>query len=291
MLASPFFVALVLGAAAAWAQTTDLLASTIADLALASRILAQQGVVDAFGHISARHPTNSSRFLLSRNLAPAQVTPADVLEYNIADASPVDPNAPNGFIERFIHSELYKKFGSGDGETQVQSVVHFHAKEVLPFSVLPERTMPFRAVNHLGSFLGASPAPNFDIASHFGPSTDMLVRSTTIGASLASLFKPTLPTARTGINSTVLPFVLMRGHGGTVVGPSIELAVFRSVYTKVTAEVLAQTAAVAGGLQAVDFMSAGECEAATATLAAQATRAFNLWGAELAGMIPDIVPT
>ncbi|EJD35882.1 hypothetical protein AURDEDRAFT_43801, partial [Auricularia subglabra TFB-10046 SS5] len=197
-------------------------------------------IVDAFGHISARHPTNSSLFFLSRNLAPAQVTPADILVYNIEDASPVDPNAPSGFIERFIHSGLYKAFADND---DVQSVAHFHAKEVLPFSVLPPEAMPFRAVNHLGSFL-AMPTPNFDIAAQFGAGTDMLVRSPAIGSALAQMFVPSASVASSGINSTVLPFVLMRGHGGTVVGASIQLAVFRSVYTKVTAEVLTQTAAL-----------------------------------------------
>ena len=78
--------------------------------------------------------------------------PSDILMYNIEDASPVDPNAPAGFIELFIHSEIYKAFGDSD---EVQSVVHMHAKEVLPFSVLPSKNLPFRAVNHLGSFLGA----------------------------------------------------------------------------------------------------------------------------------------
>jgi ribulose-5-phosphate 4-epimerase/fuculose-1-phosphate aldolase len=115
----------------------------IRDLVDANRILADQGIVDAFGHVSARHDRHPDRFLLARNLAPGQVNAADIVEYLVDGAEPVQPDAPRGYLERHIHSEIYK------ARADVMAVVHHHAPEVLPFCIA--RGAVLRPVCHMCS--------------------------------------------------------------------------------------------------------------------------------------------
>lgn len=122
------------------------LTAALANIIAASHILHYQGVFDAYGHVSVRNPDNSSTFWMSRNLAPALVSgPADMVEYLVSDASPIDPNAPAGFIERTIHSSVYKQYSG------VKFVVHAHAADVVPFTVTD---VPFKPVHPTASFLG-----------------------------------------------------------------------------------------------------------------------------------------
>src|SRR6202049_2101105 len=138
-------------------------AALIEDIVIGSRILAEFGVVDGFGHVSARHPTNPNHFLMSRSLAPALVTADDIMEFDL-DGNPVDARGRSIFIERFIHSEIYK------ARSDVMSVVHTHSPGVIPFSVT---TVPLRAMFHNPSFLAVG-VPVWDIRKDFGE-TDMLV--------------------------------------------------------------------------------------------------------------------
>ncbi|KAJ6568396.1 ribulose-5-phosphate 4-epimerase [Mycena vulgaris] len=221
------------------------------DLSLASRILAHHGIVDGFGHVSCRDPRSpEDHYLLSRNLAPALVQPEDIVAWRISDAEPVDPNSPRGFLERCIHSEIYRQF------EDVEAVVHFHSPDIIPFGLMP---IPFRAVYHMASFLGTESPPIFDIGASFGPSTDMLIRNTTHGAALAAAFAPVAPSAPTRA------LVFMRGHGATLTAPSLQLAVYRAVYTQINARVLTSLSTLAGGAQNAaqsgHFLSAEECEA------------------------------
>jgi ribulose-5-phosphate 4-epimerase/fuculose-1-phosphate aldolase len=109
-------------------------------------ILHYNGVLDAYGHMSVRNPNNGSNFFMSRNLAPALVAnSSDLVEYHVEDAAPVDPNAPSGFIERYIHSELYKRFPS------INSVVHSHSPQVVPYTF---SGVPLRPTLHMAGFLG-----------------------------------------------------------------------------------------------------------------------------------------
>ncbi|KAJ7780138.1 aldolase domain-containing protein [Mycena maculata] len=241
------------------------------DLSLASKILAHHGIVDGFGHVSCRDPrAPMDHYLLSRNLAPALVEPGDIVTWRISDAEPADPNSPHGFLERCIHSEIYRHF------EDVQAVVHFHSPDILPFGLMP---IPFKAVYHMASFIGSEASPIFDIGDAFGPGTDMLIRNTTHGAALASAFAPTAPSAPTR------PLVLMRGHGATLTASSLKLAIFRAVYTQNNARVLTSLSALTGGAQNVAlgarFLTAEECEAATASNAGQVTRAWDVWCTEL----------
>jgi len=202
------------------------------DIVDASHILHYNGIVDAFGHISVRHPTDSSLFIMSRNLAPALVAHAtDLVEYKVSDASPVrvigaddQKEFPRGFLERYIHSEIYKWFPS------IHSVVHAHTASVLPFACTKT---PLRAVFHMAGSIGLK-TPVFDPAeldaSVLGENRNMLIGSEPLGAALAEKFGPE-GTANQAV-------VLMRGHGMTVVGSSIQQAVYRAIVTKDNAAIL-----------------------------------------------------
>lgn len=223
----------------------------IQDLVDANRILFHQRIVDAFGHVSARHPERPDRFLMSRNLAPGQVTAADILEYRVDDGEAVMENPPRLYLERWIHSEIYK------ARPDVMAVVHSHSPAVLPFAVAKgARLVP---VCHMCGFLGAGPE-TFEIRDVAGESSDLLIRSRELGAALAR----SLGAARV---------VLMRGHGSTVVAESVRVAVYRAVYTEVNAKLLLQ----ALPLGEVQALTPGEAEATRITNEGQVDRPWNLW--------------
>jgi ribulose-5-phosphate 4-epimerase/fuculose-1-phosphate aldolase len=221
-----------------------------ADLAIANRILVRQGVVDAFGHVSARHPERPHRFLLARNMAPASVTADDILEFGL-DGRPVAADGPKVYLERFIHGEIFS------ARSDVMAVVHTHSPAVIPFSVV--RGVTLRAVSHMGSFLGTD-TPVFEIRDAAGDSSDLLIRDNALGQALARSLGPR-------------PAVLMRGHGITVVGTSLKEAVFRAVYSEFNARIQAE----AQKMGPVTFMTPGEAAASAATNASQIDRAWNVW--------------
>lgn len=222
------------------------------DLVVANRILDAHGVVDAFGHVSARHDKASDRFLLSRNLAPAQVTEADLVEFDL-DGNPVDARDRPVYLERFIHGEIYKL------RPDVNAIVHSHAHSLIPFGVA--RGAALRAIWHMSGFLGAD-VPVFEIRETAGDSTDLLIRSNELGIALAKSL---------GDASVVL----MRGHGATVVGPNLRLCVFRSVYTQLNAELQIRAAT----LGEINFLTAGESHATSRSVGSQVDRAWNMWRA------------
>jgi ribulose-5-phosphate 4-epimerase/fuculose-1-phosphate aldolase len=130
------------------AAATNLTQSLLGTFITALHILHFNGVLDAYGHLSVRNPSSSSTFFMSRNVAPALVSsPDDIVEYFVANASAVEPDPPSGFVERYIHSELYKRFPG------VNAVVHSHSQAVLPYSVSED--VPLRPVLHVAGFLGA----------------------------------------------------------------------------------------------------------------------------------------
>jgi len=213
---------------AASASTAD--AAVIEDIVTGSRVLAEFGVLDGFGHVSARNPKNPDHFLMSRSLAPALVTGDDIMEFDL-DGNAVDAKGRNLFLERFIHSAIYR------ARPDVMAVVHTHSPGVIPFTI--SQTM-LRPVFHNAAFLAAG-VPVWDIRKAFGE-TDMLVRNTDIGKSLASAL---------GDKSVVL----MRGHGDAVVGPSVKVAVFRAYYTDVNARLQSQAIALGGE---VNYLTSAE---------------------------------
>jgi ribulose-5-phosphate 4-epimerase/fuculose-1-phosphate aldolase len=191
------------------------------DLVAASRILADQGVLDAFGHVSIRHPNNPERYLMSRSVAPALMTIDDVIEYDLY-SNPVNANGRSSFLERFIHGEIYK------ARRDVNAVVHSHSPSVIPFGV---SQVPLRAMFANAGFLAAG-VPVFEIRK-YGGMTNLLVSNETLGKGLADTLGDK-------------PVALMRGHGNVVVGPSIPIVIFRTIYTEVNARLQWQAIGIGG---------------------------------------------
>ena len=219
------------------------------ELAAGSRILADIGVVDAFGHLTVRHPTNPNRFLMSRSLAPALVTASDIMEFDL-DGNAIDPRGRTVFLERFIHGQIYK------ARPDVNAVVHSHSPAVIPFSV---SSVKLQAMYHNSAFL-AGGVPVFEIRD-FGGTTDMLVRNNELGAALAKVLADK-------------PVALMRGHGDVAVGPDIRTAVFRAYYTEVGARLQMQAVALGG---TVNGLTPEEGVKADAVNAQILPRAWELW--------------
>ena len=221
----------------------------VEDIVVGSHILAEFGVLDGFGHVSARDPADPSHFLMARSLAPALVTADDIMAFD-QDGNPIDARGRAVFLERFIHAEIYR------ARPDVMAVVHAHSPSVIPFSV---SKAPLRAIYHNPAFLAAG-VPVWDIAQEFG-ATDMLVRNNDIGRSLA---------AALGDKAVIL----MRGHGDVAVGPSVKAAVYRAYYTDVDARLQAQ--AIALGTE-VTYLTVEEGAKADATNLMVIDRIWNLW--------------
>jgi ribulose-5-phosphate 4-epimerase/fuculose-1-phosphate aldolase len=219
------------------------------DIVVGSRVLADFGVLDGFGHLSARDPSYPSHFFMSRSLAPALVTADDIMAFDL-DGNAIDPRGRSVFLERFIHAEIYR------ARPDVMSVVHTHSAGVIPFTV---SQVPLRAMYHNPAFLAAG-APVWDIRKDFGD-TDMLVRNPAIGKSLAQAL---------GDKSVVL----MRGHGDVTVGPSVKVAVFRAYYTDVNARLQSQAIALGGE---VNYLTREEGAKADATNLVVLDRIWGLW--------------
>jgi ribulose-5-phosphate 4-epimerase/fuculose-1-phosphate aldolase len=203
----------------------------VEDLVAANHILAAQGVVDAFGHISARHPQKPDRFLLSQAKSPELVEVNDIMEFTLKGLA-VDSQGRKGYLERFIHGGLYEV------RPDIQSVVHSHSRSVIPFGITGEKLRP---VVHSCGTIG-SEVPVWDAQHSFGD-TDLLVSNTSMGLDLARAF---------GNGNCAL----MRGHGSTVAGKSIREAVYTAFYLEVNAELQLQ----ASRLGKIAFLTHGEIE-------------------------------
>ncbi len=222
----------------------------ISDLISANHILYDQGVLDAFGHVSVRHDKDPQRFLLARNMAPALVTAADIVEFQL-DGTAINGAGRAVYLERFIHGEIYR------ARADVMAVVHSHSPAVVPFSAV--QTSPLRALCHMAGFLGTS-TPIYEIRDFAGDGSDLLITDNRLGASLAQVL---------GQRSVVL----MRGHGSTAVADSLVTAVYRAVYTEINARI--QTDALRLG--PVNFMSEAEGRSTAQTIEGQGKRAWDLW--------------
>jgi ribulose-5-phosphate 4-epimerase/fuculose-1-phosphate aldolase len=219
------------------------------DLVVANRVLTDLNVIDGFGHVSMRHPTDPNRYLMGRSVAPALVTADDIMEYDL-DSNPVDAKGRASFLERFIHGEIYK------ARPDVKAVVHTHSPGIIPFSV---SSTPLRPVFHLGAFLFPD-VPVFEIRDSAGMS-NMLVSNTQLGKALASTL---------GDRSVAL----MRGHGSVVVAATIPMAVFRAHYSNVNAQLQSQALALGGS---VSYLLGEESQKTLAVIDQIHGRAWDLW--------------
>jgi ribulose-5-phosphate 4-epimerase/fuculose-1-phosphate aldolase len=231
--------------------------ATIEDLVAANRILAQEGILDAYGHVSIRHPSNPGRYLLSRSLAPILVTAQDILEYDL-DSNPVAPKGRTSVLERFIHGEIYK------ARPDVKAVIHSHSPTVVPFSVTQ---VPLRPVLHAASFLWVG-VPVWESRDAGDPAgAGMLVRNAALGKSLAAKLDDK-------------PVALMRGHGNVVVGRDVQTAVRYAIYTEVNSRMQAIAIGLGGP---INYISAEE-GAARDRESAEPGRAWELWKKKALGL-------
>ena len=222
------------------------------DLAAANHILFDQGVVDAFGHVSVRHPARADQFLLARNMAPSQVQPEDILTYDL-DGTPLDAGDRRSYLERFIHGSIYRS------RPDVMAVVHSHSPAVLPFAI--SKGARLRPVCHMSGFLGGG-SPLFEIRNAAGNATDLLISSDGLGRALAT----ELGQAN---------FVLMRGHGSTTVANSLKLAVYRAVYAETNAKLQMQALQLGEPV----YLTPEECDATIDSVEGQVERPWALWKA------------
>jgi ribulose-5-phosphate 4-epimerase/fuculose-1-phosphate aldolase len=238
----------------------DALAETLHELIVATRILANERILDAFGHVSVRHPRDTKRYFIPRHMAPELAEASDVVELTL-DSEPVRPTDFRLYSEKVIHGEIYK------ARPDVNAVVHHHAHTVLPFAISGQQIVP---VFHLGAVIGH--VPFWDQRDEFGD-TNMLVVKSEEGASLARALGPNW-------------MVLMRRHGATVAGTSIRELIFRTVFGSDNCKLLAQAMAMGH----VDTLSPGEAKLTSAHQQhpPSTNRAWDYWvrQVEKAGLMP-----
>ena len=221
----------------------------VTELVVANHILANEGVLDGYGHVSVRSPTDPNRYLLARAGAPGLVTVADITDYDL-DSRPMTASAGAGYSERFIHGEIYK------ARPDVMAVVHCHCPEVIPFGAT---TVPMRPLYHMGYFIGEG-VPVFEIRKAGG--TDMLVRTPELGRALAQSL---------GEKSAVL----MRGHGAAVAATSLHLVVGKAYYLNLNARLQMQALQLGGGK--VTYLDPGEAKNSPQDY----ERSWDFWKARL----------
>ncbi|MEC7488292.1 MAG: class II aldolase/adducin family protein [Pseudomonadota bacterium] len=205
--------------------------NTMREVVVANRILARENVVDAYGHVSIRHPENPKRYLMSRSRSPELVALGDVIEFTLEGEAIDDSRTP--YAERHIHGAIY------EARPDVNAVVHNHSHAVIPFGVTP---VPLKPVAHVGASIGKA-VPVWDIRDNFGD-TNLLVVNMEQGRDLAS-----------GLASNNV--VLMRGHGCAVTGKSVQGAVMTSIYLQVNARLLQDTLTMH---EDIEYLSDGEID-------------------------------
>ena len=232
--------------------------SLVDRLVYANRILYDHGVVDGLGHASMRHQSEPGVYLLSCNRAPGMVRRRDIVCYDY-DGNAVSETAERPYLERFIHGEIYR------ARPDVMAIVHSHSPSVIPFAVTHSQLRP---VFHMSGFLGGGSA-HFEIRDA-GGNTDMLIRNPRLGRALAD-------------SLGACSCVLMRGHGSTVVGSSLEQAVFRAIYAEVNAKLQLQ----AQSLGEIMFLNEEEARLSSDMNDGQIPRSWNLWISRLGAVDLD----
>jgi len=221
----------------------------VADLVVANRILFDQAVLDGFGHVSVRSAGDPQRFLLARSMAAGLVGAEDIMEFDL-EGAPVDSRGRAVFLERFIHSEIYR------ARPEVQAVVHSHSPNLVPFGVTPAALRP---LYHMTGFLGDG-VPVFEIRKVAGEETNLLITDGRLGKALAETLGPR-------------PAALMRGHGSVAVGGSLKQVVYRAIYMELNAKLQAE----AMRLGRVNYLTAGEARGGAAVNDRMLHRPWELW--------------
>jgi HCOMODA/2-hydroxy-3-carboxy-muconic semialdehyde decarboxylase len=259
-LRAALVAATLLPTLAAGVAAQDLKAQ-IDDLVAANRILYKQGVVDGFGHVSVRHPTNPDRFLMAASLAPGRVTKDDIMEFDL-EGKPIDQRNRTIYSERFIHSEIYK------ARKDVNAVLHSHSPTVVPFSV---SQIPMRPILNSAGFLAPN-VPVFEMRKVPGPRRGLLITDGALGKALAETLGDR-------------PVALMRGHGNVVVGANVQRVVARAIYTEVNARLLWQAVTLGGPIIYIDEdeAKAGEVNRDRGEAGHGTDRIWQMWVEEAFG--------
>ncbi|HEX4780645.1 MAG TPA: class II aldolase/adducin family protein [Usitatibacter sp.] len=223
----------------------------LVNLVAANRILAMEGVLDGYGHVSVRSEKSPAHFFMSRSVAPQLVKVADVMEHG-ADSEPVDDER-RPYLERFLHGEIYRQ------RPDVTAIVHSHSEAVIPFGITKAALRP---VYHMASFLWSG-VPVFEIRDT-QQENDLLIRDARLGRDLAKCMG-------------ACTCVMMRGHGMTVVGSSLPEAVFRAIYTQANARMQSLASQLPGP---IEFLSDEEGRRATETNRGTVERPWELWKAK-----------
>jgi ribulose-5-phosphate 4-epimerase/fuculose-1-phosphate aldolase len=221
------------------------------ELVIATKILVNEGVLDVFGHISARDPDDPSHFFLGGKLAPNVITTNDIQRFDLEGET--TDNRPS-YLERYIHSEIYK------ARPDVHCVLHSHSPSVLPYCFCDQ---PLRPVTHMGAFLGES-VPVWEIRDKHGDETDLFGNSREVCADIAEALGDA-------------PVVLMARHGVVNVGSSIRQVVFRAFYLE--QEAAAQTRGLQIGK--IKYLTPGEIKTAGKLVGAQIDRGWDHWSQRL----------
>lgn len=232
-------------------DATEAVSSITRNLMIANRILADHGVVDAYGHISARHPNNPERYLLSQSRSPDLVSESDIMEYDL-DSNPLNQAGRPLYSERPIHGSIYQT------RPDVMAICHSHAYSIVPFTVTDT---PIKPIWVMAGGIGAD-IPNWDIRDYFGRGTNMLVTNNEKGASLARML---------GSNSCCL----MRGHGAVIATADLRLTVLVSISLMLNAQMLLQAKALGN----VKYLTSEEIAGLTSVLTGDRTlgRAWQYW--------------
>jgi HCOMODA/2-hydroxy-3-carboxy-muconic semialdehyde decarboxylase len=220
------------------------------DLVAANRVLAEYGVIDAYGHVSLRSPRDPNRYYLARAIAPERVQVEDLLEYDL-DSRPLDERGRESVRERFIHGEIFRS------RPEVMAVVHNHSPSVVPFSVTE---VAMRPIFHMAAFVGEG-LPNFEIRD-VQKGTDLLVKTAPLAKALAKTLG-------------AKPAALMRGHGAVVVGENLPRAVGRSVYLELSARMQMQALLLAGEKGRITWLDDAEVRASVPVQ--DYNRAWPMW--------------
>ena len=226
-----------------------MVSEVLSDLVVANHILVNEGVLDGFGHISVRDPSNPERFFIARSMAPALVTLEDLVSVDL-DGVVHDAQGRHTYVERFIHSEIFR------ARPEVMSVIHSHSPAVIPFGVTGARLRP---ICHMSGFLGAV-TPVYEIRHSAGETSDLLIRNQALGVSLAQCLGQA-------------NVALMRGHGSVTVGTSIQQAVYRGIYT----ESNARLQALAAPLVDINFLTNAEAQATSDMNDQHLDRPWQMW--------------
>jgi HCOMODA/2-hydroxy-3-carboxy-muconic semialdehyde decarboxylase len=229
--------------------------SLVEDLVAAKLILFDHEILDGFGHVSVRHDKDPTKFVMSRYVAPGIVTKADIREFTL-DSEPVPERGEKHYSERFIHGEIYK------ARPDVGAVIHSHAPPLIPFGATGA---PLRPLYHMSAHVGLG-VPLFEIR-RFSNEGQMLIRSAQLGRALAGVLADK-------------PMVLMRGHGATIVAPSLTLAVYRAIYAALNAKLQMDAIRLGGD---VTYLSPEEVALCVEGVESTNERAWALWKKEALG--------